>query len=58
MGDAHDNAAGVGPEPRAGMELLLCHVGQEPKHRAPDVRIQFEEPEEDVDSVADWFIQN
>ena len=58
MGDAHDDPTGVGSEPGAGLELLLGHVGQEPKHRAPDVRIQFEEPKEDVDSVADWFIQN
>lgn len=58
MGDAHDDAAGVGSEPGTGLELLLGHVGQEPKLCAPDVRVQFEEPEEDVDSVADWFIQN
>ena len=58
MGDAHDDSAGVGPEPGAGLELLLGHVGQEAKLRAPDVRIQFEEPEEDVDSVDDWIIQN
>ena len=58
VGDAHDDAAGVGPEPGTGLELLLGHAGQKAKLCAPDVRIQFEEPEEDVDSVDDWIIQN
>ena len=58
VGDAHDDAAGVGPQPGTGLQLLLCHVGQEPEHLAADLRIQFEEPEKDVDSVTDWIIQN
>ena len=58
VGDAQDDAASVGPEPGTGLQLLLGHVGQKPEHLAPDLRIQFEEPEEDVDSVTDWIIQN
>ena len=58
MGDAQDDAAGVGPQPGTGLQLLLSHVCQEPKHLASDLRIEFEEPEEDVDSVTDWIIQN
>ena len=56
MGDPEHDAAGVTPQTGAGPELLLAHVGQERKHLAPDLGVDLEQLEEDVDSVVDGVV--
>ena len=58
MGDAEHDAARVTPQPGARPELLLAHVGQEPEHLAPDLGVDLEQLEEDVDSVVDGVVKD
>ena len=58
VGDPEHDAAGVAPQPGAGPELLLAHVGQERKHLAPDLGVDLEQLEEDVDSVVDGVVKD